>query len=519
MVIMLSLSLLAAAQIPLAPTVTGMRVEYLANPIGIDVVQPRLSWRIASARRNTMQAAHQIQVASSEASLRGGANLLWDSGKVSSDTSVFVEHRGPVTVSRTRYYWRVRVSDTNGLASPWSAAAFWETGLLQPADWTAQWIGPPPSAGDSLPSPSPLLRRAFRVGDAVRSARLYVTSLGLYEVYVNGQRLGDELFTPGWTSYRRRLQYQTYDVTQLMRPGANVVGAMLGDGWYRGQLGFFGQRNLYGRRLALRAQLEIRYESGRTERIVSDTGWKTTPGPVLASDIYGGETYDARRELIGWTSAPFDDQGWAAVALVDPPPATLVATLSPPVRRVRELRPASIRRAPSGERLFDLGQNFTGWARLTVPGPAGTTVTMRFGEVLDKGGNLYTANLRAAAQTDRYTLSGKSREVYEPHFTFHGFRYVAVAGLPSQPDSTTITGISVSSDLTQTGSLVTSDSLLNQLQRNIVWGQRSNFLDVPTDCPQRDERLGWTGDAQVFARTAAYNMDVNGFFAKWLGAG
>jgi len=513
----LSLPILAPVTLLAQLTVTGLRVEYLTNPLGIDVVQPRLSWRIASARRNTMQAAYQIQVAGSETSLAGRANLLWDSGKVISDTSVFVEYRGPAAVSRTRYYWRVRVWDTNGSASPWSAAAFWETGLLQPADWTAQWIGPPPTAADSLPSPSPLLRRPFRVPDRVRSARLYVTSLGLYEVYLNGQRVGNELFTPGWTSYRRRLQYQTYDVTQLVRPGANVVGAMLGDGWYRGQLGFFGQRNLYGRRLGLRAQLEIRYESGRAERIVSDTGWKTTTGPVLTSDIYGGETYDARRELSGWASAPFDDHGWVPIALVDPPPAALVASLSPPVRRVRELRPVSIRRAPSGEMLFDLGQNFTGWARLNVSGSPGTTVTLRFGEVLDRAGNLYTANLRAAAQTDRYTLSGKSREVYEPHFTFHGFRYVAVQGLPAPADSTTITGIAVSSDLAQTGSFVTSDSLLNQLQRNIVWGQRSNFLDVPTDCPQRDERLGWTGDAQVFARTAAFNMDVNGFFAKWLG--
>ena len=516
MTIALSLTLFTALQATAAPTLGGLRVEYLANPIGIDIVRPRLSWRIASTRRNTMQAAYQIQVDTSDARLARGASLLWDSGKVASDASVFVDYGGPPAVARTRYYWRVRVWDASGRASPWSPVAFWETGLLEPADWTAQWIGPPPTAADSLPSPSPLLRRAFRVANRVRSARLYVTSHGLYEVYLNGQRVGNELFTPGWTSYRRRLQYQTYDVTQLLRAGANVVGAMLGDGWYRGQLGFFGQRNLYGRRLGLSAQLEIRYESGRTERIVSDTGWKTTAGPVLASDIYGGETYDARRELNGWASAPYDDHAWTAVAFLDPPPATLVASLSPPVRRVRELRPITIRRAPSGEMLFDLGQNFTGWARLNVSGSAGTTVTMRFGEVLDKGGNLYTANLRAAAQTDRYTLSGKSPEVYEPHFTFHGFRYVAVAGLPSQPDSTTITGIAVSSDLGQTGSFVTSDSLLNQLQRNIVWGQRSNFLDVPTDCPQRDERLGWTGDAQVFARTAAFNMDVNGFFAKWL---
>ena len=513
-----ALTLLAPAQgLSQSPTVGALRVEYLRNPIGIDAVQPRLSWQITSTRRNTMQAAYQLQVATSEASLTQRAHLLWDSGKIVSDASVFVDYAGPPAVSRTRYFWRVRVWDASGAASPWSPVAFWETGLLQPADWTARWIGPPSTSADTLAAPSPLLRRAFRLEDRVQSARLYVTSLGLYELHLNGQRVGDQFFTPGWTSYRRRLQYQTYDVTALLRPGANVVGAMLGDGWYRGHLGFFGKRNLYGQRLALRAQLEIRYASGRTERVATDADWVTTSGPVLASDIYGGETYDARQALQGWAAAPYDDHAWSPVALVDPPPTALVASLSPPVRRVRELPPVSIRRAPSGETVFDLGQNFTGWARLSVRGPAGTTVTLRFAEVLDRDGNIYTANLRAAAQTDRYTLSGKGREVYEPHFTFHGFRYVAVAGLPASADSTTITGIAVSSDLMPTGSLVTSDSLLNQLQRNIVWGQRSNFLDVPTDCPQRDERLGWTGDAQVFARTAAFNMDVSGFFAKWLG--
>src|SRR2546422_1763899 len=334
-------------------------------------------------------------------------------------------------VSRTRYYWRVRVWDSGGRASSWSPAAYCETGLLQSQDWTAQWIGPAPSASDSLPSPSPLLRRAFRVGGPVRSARLYVASHGLYEVNLNGRRVGDQLFTPRWTSYPHRLQYQTYDVTSLLRRGENAVGAMLGDGWYRGYLGFFGQRSLYGRRLALRLQLEIRYQDGRTERVVSDSDWKTTAGPVLASDIYGGETYDARRELSGWADAPYDDRDWSAVALLDPPPAALVASMSPPVRRVREMHPVNIHRAPSGETVFDLGQNFTGWARLSVRGPAGTTVTLRFGEVLDRNGNLYTANLRRASQTDRYTLSGKAREGYEPHFTFHGFRHVAVRGRPA----------------------------------------------------------------------------------------
>ena len=518
--ILLPLGALAALSRPPQPplSVTGLRVEYLTDPLGIDAARPRLSWRITSTERSTVQGAYELQVAKTETDLARGEHLLWDSGRIASDASVFVDYAGPPLESRTRYFWRVRVWDASGRASGWSATGAWETGLLRPADWTAAWIGtaPPTGAADSLPSPSPLLRRAFRVSGAVRSARLYATSLGLYEVYVNGQRVGDLLFTPGWTSYHRRLQYQTYDVTSLLSPGDNAVGAMLGDGWYRGHLGFSGQRNLYGRRLGLRLQLEIRYRDGPTERIVSDPQWKTLPGPVLASDIYGGETYDARQEHPGWAAAPYDDHDWAGVALLDPPAAALVAPESPPVRRVRALRPVAIRRAPSGETVFDLGQNFTGWARLAVHGPAGTVVTLRYAEVLDRDGNLYTANLRRAAQTDRYTLKGEGEERYEPHFTFHGFRYVGAAGLPAPADTATITGIAVSSDLAPTGSLETSDSLLNRLQQNIVWGQRSNFLDVPTDCPQRDERLGWTGDAQVFARTAAFNMDVAGFFSKWL---
>lgn len=516
-IILVTAALAPATLVPQSPLqVSGLRVEYLANPLGIDAARPRLSWRMLSTARNTMQATYQLQVARSEAALRRGGGLLWDSGRIGSDASVFVDYAGPPLESRARYYWRVRVWDASGRASDWSRLAYWETGLLQVADWTAQWIGPRSSPADSLPSPSPLLRRAFRLNGLVRSARVYVTSLGLYELHLNGQRVGEQLFTPGWTAYRHRLQYQTYDVTALLRPGANVVGAMLGDGWYRGYLGFFGQRNLYGRRLALRLQLEIRYQDGRTERVVSDPDWKTTTGPVLASDLYGGESYDARREHPGWATAATGDSDWAAVAVLDPPPAILVAPVSPPVRRVRELHPQTIRLAPSGETIFDFGQNFTGWARLIVRGAAGTTVTLRYAEVLEGSGDIYTKNLRAASQTDRYTLSGQGEEHYEPRFTFHGFRYVAVAGLPGPPDTTTITGIAVSSDLQETGSLETSDSLLNQLQRNIVWGERSNFLDVPTDCPQRDERLGWTGDAQVFARTAAFNMDVAGFFAKWL---
>ena len=495
------------------PSVNGLRVEYLTNPLGIDATRPRFSWKITSTEQNTVEAAYQLQVMKGEL-------LLWDSGRIASDASVFVPYGGPALASRTHYDWRVRIWDGKGRVSPWSATASWETGLLDPSDWTAGWIGTPSTAADSMAGPSPLLRRAFRLTGVVASARLYATSLGLYELYLNGQRVGDQLFTPGWTSYHHRLQYQTYDVTQLLRNGENAIGAMLGDGWYRGNLGFFGQRNLYGRRLGLRLQLEIHYRDGRNERVVSDSQWKTTAGPILISDIYGGETYDARRERSGWANPSYDDREWSRVVLLDSPShspsAKLVAPESPPVRRVAEFRPVAIRRAPAGETVFDLGQNFTGWARLKVRGSAGTVVILRFAEVLDREGNLYTANLRRASQTDRYTLRGGGEEIYEPHFTFHGFRYVGVTGLPAPADSSTITGIAVSSDLPQTGTFETSDSLLNRLQQNIVWGQRSNFLDVPTDCPQRDERLGWTGDAQVFASTAAFNLDVAGFFVKWL---
>ncbi|MDE3127603.1 MAG: family 78 glycoside hydrolase catalytic domain, partial [Gemmatimonadota bacterium] len=445
-----------------------------------------------------------------------GAHLLWDSGRVESPASVFVPYAGPAGQSATRYWWRVRVWTAAGDVSPWSAPAYWETGLLHPSDWTAKWIGTPASPADTGETPSPLLRRDFTLHGRVARARLYVTSLGLYRTYIDGRRVGDDELAPGWTSYHHRLAYATYDVTALVRDGANTVGAMLGDGWYRGYLGFDHGRGLYGDRRALLLQLDVRYADGRTQTVVSDGSWTYADGPVRSADIYDGETYDARLERAGWDAPPYRDSTWKAVAVMAAPAARLVAPVAPPVKRVMELKPVSVTRAPDGEWLFDLGQNEVGWARLRASGPRGTAVTMRFGEVLDHDGNLYTGNLRRARQTDRYVMKGGGPETYEPHFTYHGFRYVALSGLPGTPDASTVTGIVVSSDLEQTGTFVTSDTMLNKLQHNIVWGQRGNFLSVPTDCPQRDERLGWTGDAQVFAPTAAFDMNVNGFLANWL---
>src|SRR4051812_22770163 len=280
---------LVALALQQSPGVTGLRVEYLPNPLGIDAARPRFSWQITSNERNTVQAAYQIEVSQ-------GVRRLWDSGRIAGDSSAFVTYLGPALESRTRYTWRVRMWDGKGRPSAWSQPGSWEMGLLRRADWTAAWVGTAATPNDSLPGPVPLLRRVFRASGAVASARIYATSFGLYELHLNGQRVGDQFFTPGWTSYHHRLQYQTYDVTNLLRAGDNAIGVLLGDGWYRGQLGFNGRRNVYGKRVGLLLQLEIRYRDGRTERVVSDSQWKTATGPILASDIYGGETYDARQE-------------------------------------------------------------------------------------------------------------------------------------------------------------------------------------------------------------------------------
>jgi alpha-L-rhamnosidase len=497
-------------------TISHLTCEYRTNPLGIDVRQPRLSWQMQSDQRGAHQTAYQILVAPAETSLAGSAGLLWDSGKIESDQSIHVPYRGPAFTSGQRVYWKVRVWDEAGREAE-SSTAWWEMGLLERTDWEAQWLGAPFWGGPRTSSPAPYLRKEFTLRKQFLTARLYATAIGLYECHLNGALVGDALFTPGWTDYFRRVQYQVYDVTELLRSGANAFGAILGDGWGVGHIAWLGRQH-YADRPQFLAQIVLTYSDGNKDIIATDMSWKVTQGPILESDMLMGEGYDARRELAGWSNPGYNDMSWWPVEVLADHGAALVATNGPAVKRQETLRPVDVHRVPNLARprwIFDMGQNMVGWVRLRVRDEKGTTITLRYAEALNPDGTLYTTNLRTARSIDYYTLKGGEEEVWEPLFTFHGFRYVELSGFSGIPTEEMLTGIVVHSEMPSIATFECSDPLINQLQHNIVWGQKGNFVDVPTDCPQRDERLGWTGDAQVFVRTAAFNRNVAGFFTKW----
>lgn len=486
--------------------------EYKTNPVGIDVQVPRLSWQIVSDEKNVLQSAYEIRVADSPENLFNIGELIWGPGQVKSDQSVNVIYGGPALKPMQRVYWQVRIWDQNEQVTDWSEPAYWETGVLDESGWKASWITSPDDFPEKV---SPYFRKEFSVDKKVKSARLYASSLGLYQMQLNGKKVGDQLFTPGWTSYSKRIQYQTYDVTNMLQAD-NALGAMVGEGWYSGKIGWSGDQGYYGHDKALLAQLVINYADGSSETIVTDNTWKVSSGAILSSSIYDGENYDAQLEQNGWDQVGFDDSKWQKAVLDNHTKTKLIAPQGVPVRAVEEIKPLKLITTPKGETVLDLGQNMVGWVRLKVQGQKGQTVTLKFAELLDKEGNFYTANLRSAKVTDNYILKGKGVETYEPHFTFHGFRYVQLINYPGTPSLDAVTGIVIHSDMQNTGNFSCSEPLINQLQHNIQWGQKGNFLDVPTDCPQRDERLGWTGDAQVFSATAAFNYNVAAFFTKWM---
>jgi len=495
--------------------VTGLRCEFRTDPISVDVAKPRLSWIIESKDRGMKQTAYELLVASSKELLDKNKGDLWETGKVSGDRSIHISYDGKALSSRDNCFWKVRIWDNHGHESAYSKPALWQMGLLSKSDWKAQWIGLQADTSLDL-RPAPYVRKEFVVNKPVRRAQLYVTARGMFVASLNGSRIGNEMLSPEWSDYYKRIQYMTYDVTDQVKGGTNCLGVIIGDGWFRGFVGFLKFPNNYGKQTSTLLQLHLEFADGTEQVVCSDASWKGTYGALSYSDLLMGERYDAQKEPEGWNTSGYNDSRWQNVIVMPEPTAQLVALPTEPVRVMHILKAKKVTEPKKGTFVFDLGQNIAGYCLLKVKGPAGTEVTLRHAEVLNPDGTIYTENLRRAKATDVYVLKGGRDEVFEPHFTFHGFRYVEVTGYPGKPTLNAIRGCAINTDLPSAGSFTCSDPTVNQLQSNILWSQRCNFISIPTDCPQRDERLGWMGDAQIFVRTASFNMDVSSFMTKWM---
>ena len=504
-----------------AMSVSNLRCEYRAQPIGIDVAQPRLSWMLESSQRGAKQSAYHILVASAPEKLAKGQGDLWDSGKVASDRSTQIDYGGKPLASHQGCWWKVRVWDERGKAQAWSAPAQWSMGLLDPKEWQAAWIGRDdakavvPGNGNKQYLPATCIRKDFTLRKSPQRAVLYVTSLGVIEPRLNGNRVGEDFLSPGWTDYRKRVYYRAYDVTAQVHKGPNTLGAMLGDGWFRGHLSIIGQ-NLYGRETRLLAQLHVFYADGSSDVIASDGSWLAGFGPILASDLYAGETYDARLEVSGWDRPGFTNAAWRPVQVGASVSPLVQAAPGAPIQRTGVLQPVAITQPRPGLKVLDFGRNFSGWVRLRISAAAGTRITMRFGEMLNPDGTVYRTNLRGAAATDSYICKGSGTEVWEPHFTYHGFQYVEVEGLPVRPEPKMFTGIIVGSALPLNGAFACSDDIMTRTADNMRCTIRANLIDIPTDCPQRDERMGWMDYHEVVASTL-YEQDASSLLTKWVG--
>ncbi len=505
--------------------IEDLNVERRAEPIGIDALHPRFAWRLVGAGSNARQTAYQLQVVNTDVPGATWSTPTWDSGRGEGADSTYVAYAGPALVSRHRYSWRVRVWDGDGLESAWSTPALFEMGLLSAADWSARWIAHVVpdlvSEPDEMPRqrPAPVLRRRFGLSSVPRRARLYITALGLYEAYVNGTRVGDERLAPGWTDYNRRIQYQTYDVTSLLHQGENMLAVRLGDGWYTGSVGPWG-RHRYGDEPALLCQLESQHASGELLTVATDSHWLARNSGTWLNDLQAGERTDLRNEHSNWNTVAFDDTGWDPVSLRAAPGSRLVAARDDGIKMVEVLPALSVRAVGTGSGspryLVDVGANAAGVVRLRTAGKSGQHVVIRHAEALDATGELYTENLRGAEQQDEFVLADTAPVTLEPRFTFHGFRHAEVSGVDAPIAAGDIESHVLSSATRLVGAFSCSDPLVDTLQRNIVTSLRANFISIPTDCPQRNERLGWTADLQIFAPTALFNADVTNMVDKWL---
>jgi alpha-L-rhamnosidase len=489
--------------------IVDFRCQLSSGVLAIGSEPIRLSWRVHASNRGLIQLAYEIETASSATF----DVVLAESGVVPSADQVAVQCPGNPLRSREIRYIRTRILTRAGWTS-WSPVLRVEAGLLVAADWVAEAITLPDDAGSERQSPSPVLRRAFHLSTETVSARLYVTALGVHQMRINGRSVSDDLLAPGWTAYRHRLLADAYDVTSLLEVGENVISGVLGDGWYRGRLGWDGENDRchYGTEIGLVAQLEVDLADGTRQQVVTDTSWRAATAEIRSADLYDGAVVDLRHSRPGWDLPGYDDVDWATVAVVPFDRTRIEARIAPPVRVIEKL-PVVRTTDPNGSILLDAGQNVAGYVRLRVRGQRGDRVIVKHAEVLEADGSLHTRSLRSAKATDEYFLDGADEVVLEPVFTFHGFRYAQVATVAEIIDAEVA---AISSDLAQRSSFESSSTQLNRLHENVVWSQRDNFVSVPTDCPQRDERLGWGGDAQAFASTASTLFDAGSFWASWL---
>ncbi|MEI8374560.1 MAG: glycoside hydrolase family 78 protein [Planctomycetota bacterium] len=513
----------------------NLRCEHLVNPLGIDTPQPRLSWTLRATpaeQRGQMQTAYQILMASNETALAAGQGDLWDSGKVPSDACAEIVYADRSLVSYQWCYWKVRVWNREGVVSDWSEPACWSMGILDPKLWQGKWLGytktsPSVSAAAvggkpwAQKAPSPLFRKNFDVKKPVVRATAVICGLGYYELRLNGGKVGDRVLDPKFTRYDRRALYATYDVTRQLTQGKNAVGVMLGNGFYNPHAKdvWNFERSPWRAEPALLVQLRIDYADGTSETVASDSTWRASTGPLLHDGVRNGEDYDARREMPGWDTAAFDDSAWENSQVVSGPKGILRAAMAPPIRVMETIKPLSVTEPKPGVFIFDMGQNFAGWAQLKVSGTAGTKVTLRYGERLANG-NLDRKTIdvfiqQGPFQADCYTLKGQGEEVWEPRFTYHGFRWVEVTGFPGKPTCDNLRGRVVHTSFTPAGSFECSNELLNKIQQMTLWSYRSNFVGIPTDCPQR-EKNGWTGDAHLAAEQAMYNYDNVAAYEAWM---
>jgi len=496
--------------------------ENFVNPISIDIQNPLFSWKLAGNDRSQLQTAYHIMIADSKEKLEKNEANVWDSGKTASDQSLDITYAGIPLKSNTQYFWKVMVWDANEKPSPWSEAAHFTTAYLNESEWKAKWIGmdtfllKEETKDFHTVLAARMLRKEVNLKAKIERARIFMCGLGLSELYVNGNKIGDQVLSPGLTEYKKRSLYVVHDVTKYLSEGANALGVILGNGRYFAPRGKGDHTNTYGFPKLL-LQMEVEYSDGTKETLISDDSWKLTAnGPILANNEYDGEVYDARKELSGWDKVGFDDKSWLKVQLVQKPSQRLEAERAEPLRVVEEIKPISVKELKPGVLIYDLGQNMVGWVKLKVSGKNGEKIQLRFAETLKGDGSLYTDNLRTAKARIEYIMKGDSLEVYEPRFTYFGFRYVELSGYSGKADDNTIIGCVVHDDMKQIGSFNTSNETINNIAKNIYWGTRGNYRSIVTDCPQRDERQGWLGDRGIGAKGESFMFDIKKFYNKWL---